>query len=687
MTTTASFAARVLERVWQFRSFSADTLDALAACAARETSPKGAVVIREGDAGADAFVVIEGRLEVQIAGARGPLPLAALGPGELFGEIAIVAGDERRTASVVALTPVTLLRIDGVAFAAAIRDDPHVREQLEATAARMAVGRFIKSATLLGDLDPERIAELAEHVHVREAGSGEVVIRQGDPGEECFLIREGELEVIDGEHGSERRLATLRTGMLFGEAALLTGAPRNATVRVVKDARLLVLSRADVLAVMSTERGVAQHLIALLQARSRPRRREGVELHERRTADGATIVTLKDPARGRYFRLSREGAFVWNRLDGEHTLRDLTMDLYLEYKELVPDVVMDIVRHLAAEEFIDIERPDASIIGAPSRRQRFMRNLRVVMEWSFTLKSCDTFFGRVYALLGRHAYTRLGTVVAVAVAIGGFAAFVAMAQRSAGTLLHAATVARVGAALIPLIVLAIVLHEIGHGVAAKAAGARVDRVGFGWFWFRILLFVDTSDAWLANRRQRMLVDAGGILVNLFLAGAAGYVAFFAPNQTVAAVAWVFALWSYVAVLRNLNPLLEYDGYYLLMDALERPNLRGKSLGWIGTGLPAALRDPAKLRGHRFELLYALGTLAYIGAITAWTLFAFRYTAQGWVARIVPPADAPLVGRVFAFAVGGLALFRLVSDTVAERARLRAGAAQVIHKGRPARRTK
>src|SRR6202023_2422577 len=97
---------------------------------------------------------------------------------------------------------------------------------------------------------------------------------------------------------------------------------------------------------------LAEHLVALMQARSRPRRRAGVELHERTTADGTAIITLKDPSRGAYFRLSREGAFVWNHLDGAHTLRDLTMDLFLEHKVLVPDVVMDVVRHLAAEQFV-----------------------------------------------------------------------------------------------------------------------------------------------------------------------------------------------------------------------------------------------------------------------------------------------------------------------------------------------
>src|SRR3984957_9438332 len=161
MTSTPSFPARGLAHVWQFRSFSPDTLDALAANATRETAARGTAVIREGEAGLDAYVVIDGRLEVQIAGKQGPLPIAMLGAGELFGEVAIVAGAERRTASVVALTPVTLLRLDGASFAQAI-DDDNARPELEAAAERMAVGRFIKSATLLGDLSPAAVARLCE---------------------------------------------------------------------------------------------------------------------------------------------------------------------------------------------------------------------------------------------------------------------------------------------------------------------------------------------------------------------------------------------------------------------------------------------------------------------------------------------------------------------------------------------
>ena len=655
-------------------------LDVLAAHASLATAVKGVRIIEEGGADSDIFIVIEGRLEVQISGKSGPLPVAVLGPDELFGEVAIVSRIPRRTASVVTLTNVTLLRIDGETFSEALEESPYAREELEAAAHHMEVGRFIKSATLLGDLPNAALAQLAERVGERRVHAGEDVVLRGEPGEECFLVRSGQLDVIDDSTGEERRLATLRTGMLFGEAALLTGEPRNATVRAVTEADLLVLRRDDVMAAMSSDHIVTDHFAKLMQARSRPRRRPGIELHERHSADGTPIVTLKDPARGTYFRLSREGAFVWNQLDGKHTLRDLTMDLFLAYKILAPDMVMDIIRHLSTEGFVEVARIGKISTSAPTRWQRLQRSFTAVMEWQYSLEECDPLFTALYENVGRHAFTPAGALIGGLIAIGGFGAFISVAQRSAGTLLHAAAVAQVGLLMIPLIIIAIVMHEFGHGVAAKAAGARVHRVGFGWYWLRIMFFVDTSDAWLATRRQRMLVDAGGILVNLVLAGISGYIALAAANLTVAALAWTFALWSYIGVVRNLNPLLEYDGYYLLMDALERPNLRGRSLGWIATGLPAALRNGLSLRGHRLELWYAFGALMYVVFVFLWTLFTFRYTAQGWVARIAPPEDAPLIGRLFAFALGGLSLFRLCSDIWMERARIKARARHALHKG-------
>jgi putative peptide zinc metalloprotease protein len=160
----------------------------------------------------------------------------------------------------------------------------------------------------------------------------------------------------------------------------------------------------------------------------------------------------------------------------------------------------------------------------------------------------------------------------------------------------------------------------------------------------------------------MLVDAGGLLVNLVIAGLAGAVAYLYPRgSSTSAIAWIFALWSYIAVIRNLNPLLEYDGYYLLMDWLEKPNLRSRSLAWLGTALPQALRDRAQLAGHRLELLYGIGALVYIGLLTMWLMFAYRYTVQGWVARLLPASVAATVTQLLALTISGVALVNLVLE--------------------------
>jgi len=664
-------AASALAHVWQLRDLSPDAFAALNDATSVEAHIADTVIVTQGEVGEDAFVVLDGRLEVRIDGPRAPVPVAVVGPGELFGELAVLDPTHRRSASVVAMTAVVLVRISGGTLSATIAREPALRAQLEATSHRMAIARFIKSATLLAELQPETLARIAGHVRERSFVAGETVILQGEPGTECFLIRSGHLEVIDEVGGDQRMLAELRAGALFGEAALLTGAPRNATVRAVTAGELLVLGREDILAAMSADHKVADHLVGMLQARSRPRRRDAIEVHERRMSDGTQVAILKDRARGQYFWLSFEATFLWDRLDGRHTVRDLTMALFREHQVLAPDMVMDVLHRLAASEFIDLAHVEAQVGAEVTSRRRWRRHLQPTFDRSMTIGGCDPFFSALYAGGLHYLYTRAGAIVVALATLAGFGCFLAVAPSVAGSLLHGGMFARAGISLVPLVALAVILHELGHGLAAKAAGAQVDRIGIGWYWFRPVVSVDTSDAWLASRARRMLVDAGGVLVNLVIAGVAGAVAYLAQRgSSTSAIAWIFALWSYIAVLRNLNPLLEYDGYYLLMDWLEEPNLRAHSLAWLGTALPNALRDRAQLAGHRLELLYGLGALAYIGALTAWLMFAYRYTVQGWVARLLPAATAASVTQILALTISGLALINLVFEIRKERANAR-----------------
>ena len=79
----------------------------------------------------------------------------------------------------------------------------------------------------------------------------------------------------------------------------------------------------------------------------------------------------------------------------------------------------------------------------------------------------------------------------------------------------------------------------------------------------------------------------------------------------------------MSVLQNLNPLIELDGYYLLVHWLDRPNLRSRSLAWLRDEGGAAFLRPSRLRGHGFEAGYALASILYL--IGSAALIVSRWT--------------------------------------------------------------
>jgi putative ABC transport system ATP-binding protein len=114
----------------------------------------------------------------------------------------------------------------------------------------------LKTVEIFKGLTPTEIAYVAERMKKRRCARGEVVIRQGDVGEEFFLVASGAAVVTTQQHGEpERELAVLGAGEIFGETALLTDEPRNATVRAVEDTDTFVLSRTDFRAALEYSAG------------------------------------------------------------------------------------------------------------------------------------------------------------------------------------------------------------------------------------------------------------------------------------------------------------------------------------------------------------------------------------------------------------------------------------------------
>jgi putative peptide zinc metalloprotease protein len=123
-----------------------------------------------------------------------------------------------------------------------------------------------------------------------------------------------------------------------------------------------------------------------------------------------------------------------------------------------------------------------------------------------------------------------------------------------------------------------VIHEFGHGLTAKHFGGEVHEMGMLFLVLTPALYCDVTDSWLLpNKWKRIWISAAGIYVECFLASIATFVWWNTEEGLVnsLSLATMF-ICSVNTILFNANPLLRYDGYYVMADWLEIPNLRIKS---------------------------------------------------------------------------------------------------------------
>ncbi len=169
------------------------------------------------------------------------------------------------------------------------------------------------------------------------------------------------------------------------------------------------------------------------------------------------------------------------------------------------------------------------------------------------------------------------------------------------------------------LVLVKVLHEFGHAYACRRAGGEVHRMGVMFLIFTPLPFVDATAAWsLRSRRSRALVGAAGMLVELFLAAVAALVwSRTAPGLLHSLCYNVMFIASVSTLIFNGNPLLRFDGYYILSDLLDIPNLHERSMRQVRFVMERYLfgvkeaRSLARSRSEATQaFVYAVLSLSY-----------------------------------------------------------------------------
>ena len=201
-----------------------------------------------------------------------------------------------------------------------------------------------------------------------------------------------------------------------------------------------------------------------------------------------------------------------------------------------------------------------------------------------------------------------------------------------------------------------ILHEFGHGCSCKRFGGECHEIGVMLLVFTPCLYCNVSDSWmLPSKWKRAFIGAAGMYVEMVLASIATFIWWFSePGMLNHLALSVMFICSVSTVMFNGNPLLRFDGYYILMDLLEIPNLRQKSTEVLKRFMVQhclGIEQPENpFLPQTRQFYFALFTIASV--IYRWVVvFSIMY----FLNKVLEPYGLKIIGQLLAM----LGLFGLV----------------------------
>ena len=379
---------------------------------------------------------------------------------------------------------------------------------------------------------------------------------------------------------------------------------------------------------------------------------------------GQLCWVVKDPISLRYFRLQPIEYVVWQALDGERSLRQVHELLQSSSggRQVTLEQLQPLVGLLHQQGLLIASTAGTAerlLQRATQRRRRqFWGRLSNPISIRLPGINPEALLQRLLPLFG-WLFTPLGLGL-VGLLTAGSSIWVAVHFSDIARRLPSFEeffAAEHWAALALTLVAVKIAHEFGHALACKRFGAHCPEMGVMLLVFMPVLYCDASDAWmLPSKWKRIWISAAGMYVELLLASLASWVWWFSEPGVVNQLALsVMFVCSVSTLAFNANPLMKLDGYYILMDWLEVPNLRTKSTRYVtewlqrhALGIGSGSRSGSQ-ESHRWWLaLYGLAAPVYRVVIVlsiAWFLY-----------HVLEPYGLQLIGQAIAvMSLGSLVL--------------------------------
>ena len=385
---------------------------------------------------------------------------------------------------------------------------------------------------------------------------------------------------------------------------------------------------------------------------------------QRERYQGRTFWVLKDPVGLHYFRFQEEEYAILQMLDGETSLDEIKERFEAEFPP--QKITLEEIQH-----FLGMLHQSGLILagvqgqGAQLLKRRGERRRRELLGM-ITNILCIRFKGIDPERMLEWLYPRVRwlfspAAVAMATVLMVLALLLVGAQfeifrKKLPSFHNFFTPAN---ALFLAITLGVtkVLHELGHGLSCKHFGGECHEMGVMLLVLTPCLYCNVSDSWmLPSKWHRAAIGAAGMYVEIVLASMATFFWWFSQPGVVNSLALnVMFICSVSTVIFNGNPLLRYDGYYILADVVEIPNLRQKATTILGQkmgewflGLEPT-EDPFLPKRHQvFFALYSVASACYRWLVVFSILFFLYKIGKPYRLEVVGQmmAAAALAGLIF-----------------------------------------
>jgi CRP-like cAMP-binding protein/Zn-dependent protease len=384
--------------------------------------------------------------------------------------------------------------------------------------------------------------------------------------------------------------------------------------------------------------GLWDRLSELLDpTRYRPRLADHVEIREFPLKWGNDYVMVANTRDLVHYRLPASELSLLRKMDGTRSVKELVLEEFEASGDLDLDAVTDLVRTLYEGNFFDQRYRDVDELVTRAmnpvterRRKARLFAKTLTIEWSDANRVVQWLYDHGL----RHAFSKPAVAAQILIAITGVIVFVRLVASGdftiGGTSLAASFVV-----LWLLDYLSVFIHELGHAVVVIRNGRRIKSAGFMIYFGSPAFFVDGSDGLMMERRQQILSSFAGPFAEMVLASASSLMVWWFPDWFLAQTLFTAAALNYYLILMNLIPLLELDGYFILADVIQVPDLRPRSLAFLRDDLFRKFR-----RRERFSKQEA--GLALYGTLgVAFTVFALYSSYRYWQTLF-----GPLVTRLW-----------------------------------------